>query len=407
MTPDAQPRAAPAPWDTVLPDWPHRAARLRDELISAGKLWSPAWCDAVTATPRHHFVPAFHERRTDGGWERVAAADPRTRHRWADAVWANRPLVTQLGPIADGGPERTGPTSSASAPSLVTRMLEALDVHDGHHVLELGTGTGYNAALLCHRLGAGRVVSLDIDPHLVADARERLRALGHHPTLAAGDGAAGLAEQAPYDRIIATCAVRRVPGAWLEQIAQGGLVLVDVKAHAAIGNLVLLRRHHDRLEGLFDAGTATFMQMRTDTLPGIPPAAPLPAARDHSRAHHHLIGDTERRLWTSPPLWFLIHLAEPGRISFGYAPDVNTGEPANEFYSARDGSWCEIIDRENEGSVVVEGGPRRLWTHMGRTVRRWNELGRPGWPRLGLTVHDTGEEHVWVDEPERAVARLP
>ena len=78
-------------------------------------------------------------------------------------------------------------------PSLMARMLEALDVRDGHRVLEIGTGTGYNAALLCHRLGACNVVSIDIDPTLIVATRKRLAGLGHHPTLVVGDGTAGAA----------------------------------------------------------------------------------------------------------------------------------------------------------------------------------------------------------------------
>ena len=90
-----------------------------------------------------------------------------------------------------------------------------------------------------------------------------LAGLGYHPTLATADGADGLPAHAPYDRILATCAVPRVPQAWCKQTRENGLVLVDVKVHAVIGNLVLLRRDGDRLSGRFDTGAATFMQMRT------------------------------------------------------------------------------------------------------------------------------------------------
>jgi protein-L-isoaspartate O-methyltransferase len=72
-------------------------------------------------------------------------------------------------------------------------------------LLEIGTGTGYNAALLCHRLGAESVFSVDIGAGLVAAARERLAALGYAPTLVAADGRLGLPGHGPFDRIIATC----------------------------------------------------------------------------------------------------------------------------------------------------------------------------------------------------------
>ncbi|QYN32955.1 methyltransferase domain-containing protein [Pseudonocardia sp. DSM 110487] len=87
-----------------------------------------------------------------------------------------------------------------------------LDAAPGHTVLEIGTG--YNAALLCHRLGSEAVTSIDIDPELVDAARETLMSVGFTPTLVAGDGADGVPERAPFDRILATCAVPAVPGAW-------------------------------------------------------------------------------------------------------------------------------------------------------------------------------------------------
>lgn len=79
----------------------------------------------------------------------------------------------------------------------MTRMLEALDIHDGHDVLEIGAGTGYNAALLSHWLGDQHVFAVDIEPTLIRLARERLARIGYHPTLASANGANGLPEHAP------------------------------------------------------------------------------------------------------------------------------------------------------------------------------------------------------------------
>ncbi|MGH3905522.1 MAG: methyltransferase domain-containing protein, partial [Pseudonocardiaceae bacterium] len=191
--------------------WAERAAALRDELVAAGKLTSPEWKAAVLAVPRHEFVPEFYERSTGtgpGSWELVSAASSDTRERWWNTVWTNTSLVTQLAQVGRAGRQTaTGPASSSSAPSLMTRMLEALDIRDGHRVLEIGTGSGYNAALMSHRLGDRNVCSIDVDPGLVDRARDRLATQGYHPTLATADGVAGLPEHGPYDRIIATCAV--------------------------------------------------------------------------------------------------------------------------------------------------------------------------------------------------------
>jgi protein-L-isoaspartate(D-aspartate) O-methyltransferase len=105
-------------------------------------------------------------------------------------------------------------------------MLDQLDVQPGQPVLEIGTGTGYNAALLGHLVSeTGAVVSVDIDTDLVTDARARLAACGvSQVTVGCGDGGLGWSEHAPYDRIIATVGVRDIAPAWVAQLAPQGRV---------------------------------------------------------------------------------------------------------------------------------------------------------------------------------------
>lgn len=124
-----------------------------------------------------------------------------------DLVYSPVTLTTAL---ADWGTHQVA-VSSSTKPDLMLRMLETLDVQDGHRVLEIGTGSGYNAALLAHRLGDDQVFSIDVDHELVDAARRRLDRIGRRPTLITGDGVNGLPEHAPYDRIIATCSVPAVP----------------------------------------------------------------------------------------------------------------------------------------------------------------------------------------------------
>ncbi|RSM37833.1 protein-L-isoaspartate carboxylmethyltransferase, partial [Amycolatopsis balhimycina DSM 5908] len=157
--------------------WPELAHSLADQLADEGVLHSPAWRAALEQTPRHVFVPAFHTQRADGTWATTTDSDD----RWLEQVYRNQPLVTALATTTTGH-EVT--ISSSTKPGLMIRMLEALDIHDGHHVLEIGTGTGYNAALLTHRLGDQHVYSVDIGADLVTAARQRLASLGHTPTLA-------------------------------------------------------------------------------------------------------------------------------------------------------------------------------------------------------------------------------
>jgi protein-L-isoaspartate O-methyltransferase len=144
----------------------------------------------------------------------------------------------------------------------MARMLTLLEARGGHRVLEIGTGTGYNAALLCHRLGSANIASLDIDPELIDAARQRLATLGFHPALTVGDEAAGYAEHAPYDRITATCAVRVIPPAWVTQLRPGGLIVADLRGELA-SSLLVARDHGDgAVHGRFLTESGHFMWLR-------------------------------------------------------------------------------------------------------------------------------------------------
>lgn len=256
--------------------WPGLADDLVHELVEKGKVAAPEWQAAMRAVPRHEFVPKFYEQR-DRQWHEVTAdSDP---ERWLERVYANAPLVTQLGELHHGG---IGPTSSSSAPGLMARMFEALDVHDGDTVCEIGTGTGYNAALLSHRLGDGKVFSVDLDGELVEQARKNLHRVGYAPHLATADGTAGWPGGGTFDRIIATCAVNRIPTAWMEQTREGGTILADLKVGTSTGNLVSLRRHGNGAEGWFVDGFSAFMLMRGETHP---PRSGYPK-RDRQQARH-------------------------------------------------------------------------------------------------------------------------
>ncbi|HET9255845.1 MAG TPA: methyltransferase domain-containing protein, partial [Pseudonocardiaceae bacterium] len=194
---------------------------------------SAEWREAFLATWRHPCLPAYYPSLAEPP---VLCIDPARRAGWLagwlDAVYSNETLITKVAPIplSRAFAPATGwmYTSSSTKPSLILRMVEALDVHDGHRVLEIGTGSGYHCALLSERLGSENVTSVDIDAELVDLARERLDANGHKPRLAAADGAQGCPAGAPYQRIIATCAVRSIPAAWLRQAEPGTVILTDV-----------------------------------------------------------------------------------------------------------------------------------------------------------------------------------
>jgi protein-L-isoaspartate(D-aspartate) O-methyltransferase len=101
-------------------------------------------------------------------------------------------------------------TSSASCPDIVAAMLDAGRVEAGMRVLEIGTGTGYTAALLAQRLGARNVTTIEIDSDLAARARAALDSAGYGDvTVITGDGSRGYPDRAPYDRVLSTAQCSR------------------------------------------------------------------------------------------------------------------------------------------------------------------------------------------------------
>ncbi|MGI9000379.1 MAG: methyltransferase domain-containing protein [Pseudonocardia sp.] len=198
-------------------------------------------------------------------------------------MYGNTVLITDLRHTGS----RTEVVCSSSQPSLMIRMLEALGVRAGHRVLEIGTGTSYNAALMSHRLGDDQVFSVDVEPDLIDRARTRLARLGHHPTLHAGDGTHGLPDDAPFDGSSPTCAVPAVPWAWVDQLRPGGQLLTDLKIGHGAGSLVQLTRTGDTLaHGRFNPTYAAFMDLRP-TIPAVPArTAPRPRPRQRAADHH-------------------------------------------------------------------------------------------------------------------------
>ena len=160
--------------------------------------FSPVVLDAMRWVPRASFVPA--------------GTSPEETYD------VHRAVALSYGD--DGDAPGRHATSTVSAPVIVATMLELLALRPGLRVLEIGTGSGYNAALLASLVGdASLVTTIDIDERLVVAARSRLTALGWGGvTVVAGDGWEGVADGAPYDRIVATVGVSDVAPAWVAQL---------------------------------------------------------------------------------------------------------------------------------------------------------------------------------------------
>lgn len=185
---------------------------------------TPELATAFRAVPRELFVPGGYRRR-DGSW--VAPADP----DFLTGVYRNDVLVTKLNGDV--------PISSSSQPSLMAIMLRALDVRPGMRVLEIGAGTGYNAALLA-TLGA-EVTSVDVQEDVAARARDAVARAGITGVrILTGDGYLG-APGSRYDRVIVTVGIAGLSPHWFHQLTPDGLVVAPLE-HAGHHPVLAARR---------------------------------------------------------------------------------------------------------------------------------------------------------------------
>ncbi len=161
----------------------------------------------------------------------LRAMDEVPREHFVESQFAQSAYADQALPIPCG--------QTISQPYVVAYMTEQLGVRPDHRVLEIGTGSGYQAAVLS-RL-AKEVVSVERYRTLADTARERLRTLGYRNVdVQVGDGLAGVPERAPYDRIIVTAATDRVPDALRSQLADDGVMILPLGAHDSPQRLVRL-----------------------------------------------------------------------------------------------------------------------------------------------------------------------
>jgi protein-L-isoaspartate(D-aspartate) O-methyltransferase len=170
--------------------------------------------------------------------ERVLHAMARVpRHQFVASDLWNEAYSDHPLPIADG--------QTLSQPYIVAAMLEALQLTPAETVLEIGTGSGYQTAILAEI--AGRVFSIERLPGLAYSAGERLIDLGNgNVTIVVGDGSLGLPEHAPYDAIVVSAAAPGIPPALLDQLKNGGRMVIPVGPSPA-QELQLLRKQHGRI----------------------------------------------------------------------------------------------------------------------------------------------------------------
>lgn len=334
--------------------------------------------DAFLRVPRERFVPEL-------------AAE-----RGLEAIYRDEPLVTKL--------DQGFAVSSSSQPAIMAEMLERLEVAPGQRVLEIGAGTGYNAALLAEL--AGGVVTLDVDEELVEKARSHLAEGGHAAEVVAGDGMDGLPGRGPYDRIIVTATPPHIPAAWRDQLREGGLLEVPTPLghDGAVAFLVTtFQRRGDELvsKAIVSGG---FMGFRGSD--GRRPDYPQPRLGwyDRTGPRHaglaltggglaRLSGATRRRLLAALAgeprrtglgrgadvelLLYLVCTARPPQLVAAYGADQRLGLLDEQGGLALLRYRWQHVERIGVVGAERYGHPGQAERDLRGVVARWQALGRP------------------------------
>jgi protein-L-isoaspartate(D-aspartate) O-methyltransferase len=368
----------------------------RTEMVAslrrAGAIHSAEIADAFLAVPRERFVPEIAAR---DGLAAIYAPD------------------TALATATDA---RGVPISSSSAPAIMAPMLEALELAPGLRVLEVGAGTGYNAAILKTLVGAdGRVTSIDVEPAFARRARQALRDGGHRCSVVVGDGELGWPTGAPFDRIIVTASAGRLPRAWRDQLIGGGLVEVPLRLtpDTPFQAIVTLRRDADLLRST-SIIAGRFMPLRQPGDRGGGPtsdpslyartaSSPVPFASIGGRCLASLsksagrstlaallgpsrVGASITRTSTGGLLLFLalsgaarlVSVTVDGRYGIGVV------DPSGPSVSA-------VSRRPGGGGRIETWGDDRAQPALAAQVANWEALGCPTLRELRVTVRYDGE----------------
>ncbi|MFJ8141119.1 ATP-grasp peptide maturase system methyltransferase [Streptomyces sp. NPDC096013] len=363
--------------------------QLIDTMTASGSLRTEPWKNAAAATPRHEFLRSGFFRLVPGSAPSAWAPVQQDADGWLEACYADESLVTQIAgtitPADIRGEIMREPTSSSTLPSLVLRMLEDLNVEQKMKVLEIGTGTGYSTAVLCARQGGGNVTSIEYDQEVALRAREALSRLGTFPNLLTGDGLLGDDEGAPYDRIIATCAVRTVPTAWLQQTRPGGQILTTISGWLNASELVRLTVHDDgTASGPVLAGHVSFMLARPHLAPPLGMLPDLSAGEKREA----ILGPDVLDDWTTR---FIAQFAVPTaqRLKLQHA-----GHDEDVLVDTETGSFAALYEEDGRW-IVRQAGPEALWDAVEEQLGHWHTAGTPPVKEATVRVTPEGQSIHW------------
>ncbi|MDT3397096.1 methyltransferase domain-containing protein [Streptomyces sp. B1866] len=366
-------------------EWQEHAARLAQEVTDPVSRWR----DPVATVPRHELVPRWWTRDGDG-WElHDGPTDPAA---WLRAAYSDTSLVTSVGGLhadhARPGDRPEGrPTSSATHPGLVVRMLRHARLTDGLDLLDVGTGAGGLTAYAARRLGDRRVTSVDVEPYLTEAAAERLDRMGLRPHIVACD-ATGPLPGTSYDRIVATVSVRPLPASWLAALRPGGRLVTTIANTSLI--LTAWKRDDGSAEGQIERDWAGFMTTRTgpDYPPGLEKLFTVVRDREGETITigRYPVLDIENA-WE---LRSMLEITTPG-VEIRYEQH---GRERTAWLLHRDGSWARASATWTDPPTVHQGGPRRLWDALERIRNRLNAEGSLPLHGARVTITPDGVCHL-------------
>jgi len=365
-----------------------------DSLIASGHL-SPDWRPSFLAVPREAFIPdtIWSPDTTKTGPDLVPVHRDEQPEQWRELVDSDEAVITQVDdghPV--GGDVGDLITSSASMPKVVALMLNHLNIQGGERVLEIGTGTGWNAALLAHRLGSDRVTSIEIDPGLAATARKALSDAGFGAvSVITGDGARGYPPHAPYDRVIATVACTQVPSAWVAQTRPGGRIVTPCWALDYHGLLLALTVAEDGTATGHAVDDVSFMRMRNQRIDPRYYVFTSTADEEKQAAVTETSVHPAEVASGGYALGAIIAVGTRVRqCQMDYFPSKkpNSHDGTLRLVDHDSGSWARMYYHHDDSAPypVHQYGPRKLWDEVEAAHAWWVDQGRPTADRWQFTV---------------------
>ncbi|WP_327359965.1 protein-L-isoaspartate O-methyltransferase [Streptomyces sp. NBC_01296] len=345
--------------------------------------------DALLALRRELLIRQAYVRRSAPDelpprWELLDWARPDDRdelchllHR-GDSVpvqHAGEPILGRIPGVRSGGTM----TAMSSTMGMTSGLLDALDLRPGQRVLDVGSGAGVTAGVMCFVCGDEGVVTLDVDRHVSEAMRAHLAVLGYRPTVVTGDGRVGWPARAAYDRIFVSFAVPSIPTALVDQLAPGGLALMTVATSSPSwpGLAVITKSSMGQVQAELRA--VEFGHRAGTGIDGFEQVFLSAKFRKQIAAGG---GRWTRRSRLVPPAvtdrgaWLALGALRPGLVRDYGAEDLTLGAPSC-------GSWMRARPAGSRWTVTADG-PRDIWAELHEVAALWRAAGSPSAYRIEI-----------------------